>query len=141
MVPNRCIRRLHQVITLPTEILRRWIDVWLSMQNVRLVQHTTISNQSSVAHLQRVARQPNEPLHKILRRVLGPLENDHVTVLWLAELWQPSVGEGDLGTVGELVHEQEIADEQRALHAPARDLERLDEKGAKEEEQQHRHRQ
>src|ERR1051326_1946927 len=138
MVPDGCVRRLHEGVALPAELLRRWIDVGLRVQNVWLVEHAAIANELAVAHLERVAREPNEALHEILRRIFRPLENDDVAILWLAQLWQPAMREWHLRPVCELVHQQEVADEERAFHATARNLERLDEEGAQEEEQQHR---
>ena len=56
----------------------------------------------------------------------------------LAQLGQPPVREGHLCAVRQLVDEEEITDEQRAFHAAAGDLERLDKERAQKEEQQHR---
>mgnify|MGYP006171022731 CR=1 FL=1 len=47
---------------------------------------------------------------------------------------QPDAREGDLGAIHELVDEEEIADEQRGLHAPRGNPERLEEKDLDREE-------
>src|SRR4051812_40551486 len=139
VVPNRCVRRLHEIIALPAEILRRGIDVRLRVQHVGLGEEPAVTDQLPFSHLEGVAGQTHEALDEVLRRILGPLENNDVAILWFAQLGKSPVRERDFGAVSELVHQEEVPDEERTLHAAARDLERLDEEGAKEEKQQHRH--
>jgi len=50
---------------------------------------------------------------------------------------EPLVHDRQLRTIHDLVDEQEIADQQSALHAAARDLERLDEEGLDADEHHH----
>src|SRR5262249_10134738 len=61
--------------------------------------------------------------------------DDHVTALWIAQPRQPAMRERHLGTVDQLVHEQEVAHLERVLHASARNLERFDEEGANDGEE------
>ena len=111
------------------------------MHRIRLVKRPPVSTQLALVHLERVSGLSDEALHEVLRRILRKLEDDDIAIVRLSQLRQAAVRERDLGAICQLVDEQEIPDEQRALHAPARDLEGLDKEGAEEEEQQHRDRQ
>src|SRR6476660_8254401 len=89
-------------------------------------------------HLERVAGNADESLHEVLRWIERPLENDHVAALWMTDRRKVLARERDLRPVHHLVDEEEVAHEQRLLHAPARDLECLDEKRPDEQEQDDR---
>src|SRR5690242_18253272 len=138
MVSDRCIRRLHEIVALPTSILRGRIDIRLRVQHLRLSEHTTIPDQPPVTHFEGVAGKPNEPLHEVLGRIFGPLEDDDVAILWLPQLRQPPMRERHLGAISQLVHEKKIADEKRPFHTSARNLERLDEERAEKKEEDDR---
>ena len=81
---------------------------------------------------------PTSRFTKFFVEILGELEDDHVAALGLAQARKPLVRERHLGAIDELVHEQEVADLQRVLHAAARNLERLDEERSDHAEQHHR---
>ena len=90
----------------------------------------------AVAHVERVARLADEPLHERRRGIaprlrfvglIGRDEHDDVAVLRRGVARQMRVREWDRRTVGELVHEQPVADEQRRDHAARRNAERFDE--------------
>src|SRR4029079_15280424 len=74
------------------------------------------------------------------RWIERPLENDDVAALRMPERGKVFAGKRDLRTVHHLVDQEEVAHEQRLLHAPARDLERLDEERPDEQEQDDRDR-
>ena len=99
----------------------------LALRNAVEIEH-------ALAHVERVARHADEPLDE-RRREVGPRlsrlirrhEHDDVAVLGARVARQMRVRERDRRTVGELVDEQPVADEQRRNHASRRNAERLDE--------------
>jgi hypothetical protein len=81
---------------------------------IRLVERRAVPVQHAQPHLERVARDADQPLHD-LQVLLDRIEDDDVAARRLAHRREPLAGEGDLGAVQELVHEEEVADQQRPL--------------------------
>ena len=99
-----------------------------------LVNVTPLHPERSFVTLQRVTRRPDHALHdvQIRRGVLDGAEDHDVLALGRGKRGQPAAvksGQRDLQLAAEhrLVDEQEIADEQRILHARRWNAERLDE--------------
>src|SRR5687768_14567059 len=125
----------YEVISLPFEVFTRRVFTGRSVVDVLLIECTTVEPHDAFTHLQRVAREADQTLDEILGRVLRPLEDDDVAALRTGDGRKVRARERNLGAVDGLVHEQEVSDQQRPLHAPRRDLERLDEKGPDQEKE------
>src|SRR6266704_2924011 len=116
------------------------------MQRVRLVQPLAVAVQRVVHHAQRVATGADHPFHDVQvgRRVFDRAEHDDAAALGLgvprhAQEPQPRAGNLQLAAVDCLVDEQEVADQQRVLHARRGNAERLDQIGAEHDPDEHRH--
>src|SRR5678810_577347 len=130
---------LHEVIALPAKILGRGVHVGLCVFDVSLGQTGAVPNQYPFSHFDGVAGHSDEALHEVLRRIFRVLEDDDVAAMRITQTREPLVREWHFGAIDELVHEQEVADLQRLLHAPARNLEGFDEKRADHAEQHDRY--
>src|SRR5688500_3907393 len=124
----------YEVISLPFEVFTGRIFAGRGVRDVLRIEGAPVEPHDAFAHLERVTREADEALDEILRRILRPLEDDDVTALGARDGRKVRARERNLGAINGLVHEQEIADEQRPLHAPRRDLEGFDEEGTDEEE-------
>ena len=79
-----------------------------------------------VAHDDVVARQTDEPLDVVRRRIGGQPEHDDITALRCAEIDELRVEDGQPQAIRELVDEDEVAVEQRRHHRIGRNPERLE---------------
>ena len=101
---------------------------------VVLGQRPAVHQHLPPTDLQRLARQPHDPLDEVALRLLRELEHDHI-----AALDRPGRVEAEAaGVVEHLVHQQVVADQQVLLHGAGGDLERLEDEGAYEEREDHR---
>src|SRR5574340_212590 len=92
-----------------------------------------------VAILDDVAADADHALDEVLRRVERVLEHDDVAALRIGDRDHLAVDDRQPDPVGELVHQDEIADGERRPHRRRRDLERLDDERAQQEHgEQHR---
>src|SRR5439155_1653053 len=93
----------------------------------------------AVAHFHRVPRGPDHPLHVVELGILRVREHDDVAAPRRLKSGKAGVSAGNLGAVDRLVDEQEIAREQRPLHAAGRNLKRFDQERADDEEKHQGH--
>ena len=115
------------------------------------IERHSIHLHDPTGDLDQVPGDTDDPLHEAVpqeiripvRRVDLPvlprhLEDDHIRAPRLAKAREPPIGEGNLRTVQELVHEEVITDEQGGKHRLRRDAEWLDHQGADSQGDQHR---
>src|SRR2546425_525833 len=132
-------RPADQVVLLPVELRIVHVVPRIDPLHVGLHQRRAVHPDRAPAHLDPVARHADDALHVVQFGILRVGEHDDVAAARRLEPWEPRVGAGDLRPVHRLVHEQEVAGEQRALHAARRNLKGFDEKRADDEEQHERH--
>ncbi len=82
-----------------------------------------------------VARDPHDPLHKGLGNIDRVAEDDDVAIPWLF-VWQDVLAERSRWCIGQLVHQQMIADEECVLHRSRWNNECLNQCGSAEQKQQ-----
>jgi len=131
-------RSAHQIRFLPPEVVVSLIGLLRGALNVVLVHRAAVSDQNRVPHLHRVAGRSHYPLHIVQARINGIGEDDHISIPRSVKRGKLPAAARNSRAVYELVDEEKIALEQRVLHAPARDLERLDAKGADDHEERER---
>ncbi|GFH78594.1 hypothetical protein Sgou_32640 [Streptomyces gougerotii] len=98
-------------------------------REVGLVDDGAVDGQTApcVAADDAVTAGPHDPLDEVaLTEVLGAVEDDHVPAARLVS-----------ETVGQLVDQDPVTDAQLRLHRPARDLERLEDEGAEQQDEDH----
>ena len=101
----------------------------------------------AVPYLDMVARQADDPLDVIGRRISGQLEHHDIAALWqmrerqenaAGEQWHPEGQRVAAVAVGVFRDEQIITDQQGRDHRPGRNIERFERDGADDERDQHR---
>src|SRR5882757_1517006 len=128
-------RSPHEIRVLPAEVVVRLIGIRRSALNVVLVDRLPVSDQRAIAHLKRVTGDSDDPLHIIEPWIDGIREYDHIAAPRGMNGGQLTADSEDTGAVDQLVDEEEVTLDQGVLHAPARDLERLNAKGADDDEE------
>src|SRR5512145_1917199 len=130
------LRAVHRLDEAARELhaLARQVVVDLAQRHGRAVDR-----QPFVAVFHTIARHADHALDVVERRVLGVAEHHHVAALRTADLDQLAVHHRQADAIDVLVHEDEVAHEQRRHHRTRRDLERLDQERAQQEhDQDHR---
>ena len=86
-----------------------------------------------MANFQGFARQPHHALDVVHALIGWVLEHNDVAALGLVQIRDLGVGEGDADRIGELGHEDVIADLQGGDHRARGNLKGLDNEGAQEQ--------
>src|SRR5262245_37254772 len=122
------------VVALPVHV--RCVNVvWIGVAYERFVLRLTIYIEHFFAHVERIAGNTNETLHIVLVAFVRGDENNNVTAARLCERWQTPAGARHLRAVHGLVHEEEVAHQERVLHAARRYTKRLHQEGADEQKE------
>ena len=76
----------HEVLLLPLEVDRDGVRLRLAVRHVAvLILTQAVHIQVAEFHFERIARDADEPLDEILRRIHGPLKHDHVAPLRMTD--------------------------------------------------------
>src|SRR5690242_13831038 len=128
----------YQVVTLPAKIFARWIGRGIRVHHIRLGELLPVEPYGAFTHLDRITGKTDQTLDEVLGGIARPLEDDHVAALGMLDRGKVHIGEGNLRSVGQLVHQEEVPYEDRLLHTARRDLECLDQERADDDEQRDR---
>jgi len=102
------------------------------MNRVGLIQTLAVDEDISIDDFHAIARQTDDAFDEVLVIREGVLEYNDIAALQLAvgqHFFVPGAGSAE----NKFVHQQVIADEQRAFHRGRRNLEGLDDKAGPEE--------
>ena len=125
-------------VRLTGEVVAVGVDVIRLVELVRFVQLPPVQEDLLVHDPDRVTGNADHPLDKGLFDIDGVAENDDVAALHLL-VGQNMPAQGAGRRVGELVHQQVVADEKRVLHRTRGNYERLDERRCAKQQQQYGH--
>ncbi len=110
------------------------------VNDIGLRQRSPVDEYLLVDQLQTISRQADDALHEMLVIGIGVLENNDVAAFQLPvrqHFFVPGPGSAE----NKLVHQQVVADQQRAFHRCRRNLKGLYDETCAEERQNHRHQQ
>ena len=99
------------------------------MHDIGLIEGLPVYVNHLVLYLDRVSGKAYTPLHEILFRLQGIVEDDHVLSVGPVKIQYLDVSIGDLYAVRELRHEEKIPGQKGILHGSRGDLISLNEKG------------
>src|ERR1700674_322813 len=94
------------------------------MNRIRFIQAFSVDEHIPVDQFQTISRQADDALHEMLVIRVRVLENDNVAAFPLP-VWKQYFMPGAGTAKNKPIHEQVVADQQRALHRCRRNLEGL----------------
>ena len=90
-----------------------------------------VEKDAAILQMNMVAGHSHHALDESVINIDGVAKNDNVAALDVA-VWQHLCGGGVVRRVGQLIHQQMVANKQRVFHGTARDNERLGKRGGTE---------
>jgi hypothetical protein len=114
------------------------IDLGVVVDLIGLVQGLVVDEDLLVPDLDLLAFERDDPLDEILVHLFGIFKDDDVLPLDPLMREKGSLEREDRVRVGQLIDEEEIADEERRLHGPGGDLKGLDDEGHHKEDEDSR---
>ncbi|EKD40868.1 MAG: hypothetical protein ACD_74C00144G0002 [uncultured bacterium] len=102
----------------------------IKMHGLGIAKRLAIDIDQLVDALHRIPWNSDHPLDKILVRILGKFEDDHLPALRFTDRQPDATGQGVLDPISELVHQDMVADQQGGNHGTRGNLKGLHHKGA-----------